>query len=315
MIFMEIDNPIVSVVIPTYNRAYLLRKSITSVLNQTYADFEVIIVDDGSTDKSEELIKSFEDNRIRYIKHDKNKGVSQALNTGIRSSRGKYISFLGSDDAWLPQKLEKELEIFQKSDSHVGVVYSGLWQIKNNKKKYVPSSRINKKEGNIHEEILLGNFVNGLSLIREECFEKVGLFDVNLLGLVDWDLYIRISKFYEFRFVDEPLIIAPLSDDSISINSAKIVNAYQLILEKHRDEFNLNENALASIYGFIGSWLCIDGKLREGRKYFIKSITLNPLDLKSHFALISTFFGSKGYKRFFEIHKELISAIYKEGLV
>lgn len=311
MIFMEIDNPIVSVIIPTYNRAYLLKKSITSVLNQTYADLEVIIVDDGSTDNSEELIKSFDDNRIRYIKHDKNKGVSHALNTGIRTSRGKYISFLGSDDVWLPQKLEKELEIFQKLNSHVGVVYSGLWQIKNNKKIYVPSSRINKKEGNIHKEILLGNFVNGLSLIREECFEKVGLFDVNLPGLVDWDLYIRVSKFYEFRFVDEPLIIAPLSDDSISVNSAKIANAYLFILEKYEDDFNQNKNALASIYGFIGSWLCIDGKLREGRKYFIKSIKLKPLDTKSFFALISSFFGSKGYKKFFEIHKELVSLVSK----
>lgn len=98
--------PTVSVVIPTYNRAHLVGRAIQSVLNQTYQDFEIIVVDDGSTDNTEEVVKSFNDPRIRYIRHDQNRGGSAARNTGIKMARGEYIAFQDSDDEWLPEKLE-----------------------------------------------------------------------------------------------------------------------------------------------------------------------------------------------------------------
>jgi len=115
----------VSIVIPTYNRAGLLSRTIQSVLNQTYQDFEIIIVDDGSTDKTEEVVKSFNSKKIFYNRHEENKGANAARNTGIKASRGEYIAFQDSGDEWLPQKLERQMKVFENASPEVGVVYTG----------------------------------------------------------------------------------------------------------------------------------------------------------------------------------------------
>ena len=135
------EKPTVSVIIPTYNRAHLIDRSIQSVLNQTYQDFELIVVDDRSTDNTEDIIRQFreKDKRIKYIKHDKNKGGSAARNTRIKNSVGKYIVFQDSDDEWFPEKLEKQMKIFETASLEVGVVYTGFWRIKDNKKTYIPT--------------------------------------------------------------------------------------------------------------------------------------------------------------------------------
>jgi glycosyltransferase involved in cell wall biosynthesis len=112
-------------VIPTYNRADFLPKAIQSVLNQTYRDWEMIIVDDGSIDKTEEIVKDYKEARIRYIVHKSNLGSSAARNTGIKNSRGEYIAFLDSDDEWFPEKISCQMNIFQKEDWKCGVVCTG----------------------------------------------------------------------------------------------------------------------------------------------------------------------------------------------
>ena len=191
---MSEKNPTVSVIIPTYNRVHLIRRAIQSVLNQTYQDFEVIIVDDGSTDNTEEVVKSFNDPRIRYIRHEKNKGAATARNTGIKAARGKFIAFQDSDDEWLPEKLEKQMKVFENTPAKVGVVYTGFWKIENNKKIYIPFSWVKQKEGNIHKELLKGNFVTTQSIVaRKECFKKAGMFDEKLPRFQDWELVIRLS--------------------------------------------------------------------------------------------------------------------------
>jgi glycosyltransferase involved in cell wall biosynthesis len=125
--------PKVSVIIPTYNRAGLLKRAIQSVLNQIYQDFEIIIVDDASTDNTENVIESFKEHRIRYIKHESNKGAAVARNTGIKFANENYIAFQDSDDEWLPEKLEKQMEIIEHASPRVGVVYTGYRRIIGNK--------------------------------------------------------------------------------------------------------------------------------------------------------------------------------------
>ena len=119
-------NPTVSVIIPTYNRAHLVDRAIQSVLNQTYKDFELIIVDDGSTDNTEDIIKEFQkkDERIKYIRHEENRGGSAARNTGIKAAKGEYIAFLDSDDEWLPIKLGRQISEFTNK-SKIALVYTG----------------------------------------------------------------------------------------------------------------------------------------------------------------------------------------------
>lgn len=140
------EKPTVSVILPTYNRAHLVGRAIQSVLDQMYQDFEIIVVDDGSGDNTEEIINGFTDTRIRYVKHQKNKGGSAARNTGIKLAKGKYIAFQDSDDEWLPDKLEKQMKAFKKASDEVGVVYTGFHRIKDGITYYVPSDDITKKK-------------------------------------------------------------------------------------------------------------------------------------------------------------------------
>ncbi len=120
-------NKLVSVIIPTYNRAKTLPRAIKSALSQSYKNIEVIIVDDGSTDNTEEIVKNYQDSRIVFLKHITNEGCAAALNTGISNVKGEYVAFLDSDDEWLPTKIEKQMVKFKYVDENVGVIYTNFF--------------------------------------------------------------------------------------------------------------------------------------------------------------------------------------------
>jgi len=151
-----VENPTVSVIIPAYNQANFIGKAIESVLRQTYQDFEIIVIDDGSTDNTEEITRGFKDKRVKYIKkYKKNRGISVARNIGIKTARGKYIALLDSDDEWLPEKLDKQINILQSESPEVGVVYSNLCYIDENGNNMNRKLRNSKKaEGYIYEDLL-----------------------------------------------------------------------------------------------------------------------------------------------------------------
>ena len=146
-----VKNPTVSAIILTYNRANLIEKAIKSVLKQTYQDFEIIVVDDGSTDNTGEIIRGFKDKRVKYIKkYKENKGSSVARNIGIKVARGKYIALLDSDDEWLPEKLDKQIKILQDGSPELGVVYSNSYYIDENGKNMNKLPNSKKVEGYIY---------------------------------------------------------------------------------------------------------------------------------------------------------------------
>lgn len=273
---VEIKNkPTVSVILPTYNRAHLIDRAIRSVLNQTYQDFELIVVDDCSTDNTKEVVKSFKDERITYIKHEKNKGAAAARNTGIKAAKGEYIAFQDSDDDWFPEKLKKQMKVFEMAQSEVGIVYTGFWRIEGNKKTYIPSYRVSQKEGNIHKQLLKGNFVTTQSVvIRKKYFEKLGMFDENLPRLQDWELFIRVSKYYKFKCIDEPLLNSYHTLDSISTDDEARVKALEIILAKHFEDFNRDKKLLSKHYFSVGILLCLNNEIKKGKDYLIKAAKL-----------------------------------------
>ncbi len=295
------NDPLVSIIIPTYNRGNLISKAIDSILTQTYKNYEIIIVNDGSTDNTKEVIGKYDEDKIKYYQHAQNKGAAAAINTGIKNSNGDFISFQGSDDIWLPKKLEKEMNIFKKSNEKVGIVYSGYWYFRNHKKIYIPSPKIKIKEGDIHFELLKGNFVSGLSLIRKICFEQVGLFDENLPNMEDWEFYIRISKHFNFKFVDEPLAIAYCTLDSESINYIKNLKSSELILQKHFESFNKNKELLAINYANLGLYAFICGEEKKCRKYLKKSFQYDLINFKCLFVYVLSFLGKKNYDIFLDV--------------
>jgi glycosyltransferase involved in cell wall biosynthesis len=204
---MKMDGkPAVSVIIPTYNRANLLGRSINSILEQTFTDFELIVVDDGSSDNTRELVESFNDPRIFYVRHEKNRGVSAARNTGIKIARGEYIAFNDSDDEWLPQKLDKQVTFFKdnKNSENLGLVLCEYILIGAESKQYrVPQlERINTRD-------MLSSFncqcgTPGLLLKRSVAGPEL-FFDEGLPAYEDLDIMARLSRICEIGCVPQPL--------------------------------------------------------------------------------------------------------------
>ncbi len=306
------NNPEVSVIIPTYNRAHLIKRAIQSVLNQTYQNFEIIVVDDGSVDNTEEVVKNFNNQKIRYIRYNENKGVAAARNTGIKATRGDYIAFQDSDDEWFPNKLERQMEVFKNVSPEVGVVYTGTWRIRNNERIYLPLFTGKQREGNICKE-LKENFVMPApaAIVKKECFNRVGMFEERLPRLVDWELWLRISKYYEFKYISEPLVTQYYTPNSISTDLNAYIEAHKLILEKHFEEFKKNKKLLAKHLLAIGTRLCLVGKTPQGRRYFLESFKTFPLNTKSLLAILISLFGSAFYNKITKLHLEIKKKISK----
>lgn len=273
-------NELVSVIMPTYNRAYIIRRAIHSVLNQTYTNFELIIIDDGSTDNTAEVVKSFNDSRIIYIKHARNLGIASARNTGIGISQGEYIAFLDSDDEWLPNKLREQLIAFEEAPSDVGAIYTQMENIGKGKITYL--HRKTPPEGNIHKHVLSGLPIYLTTLmLKRKYLEQAGTFDKGFVFADDWDFCIRLSKICNFRFVKTPLAIRYIVSDSISVNNPALPKELEKILNKHIDEIQKDRRMLAAHYFSLGNSLCLLNNLAEGRQYFMKAIKAHAFDIRA----------------------------------
>jgi len=192
----------VSVIIPTYNRMRPLEDAVKSVQSQTYRDFELIIVDDGSTDGTDRLIEKSAPDAV-YIRQE-NRGVSSARNRGILASKGKYIAFLDSDDRWLPEKLS--LQVGAMEEGHFVSHTEEIW-IRNGRR-VNPGARHKKHSGDIFLKSLPLVVISPSSvMIRREIFDDVGLFDEKLLAAEDYDMWLRITVSYPVHFIEKPLII------------------------------------------------------------------------------------------------------------
>lgn len=291
--------PKISVIIPTYNRVHLIRKAVQSVLDQSYQDFEIIVVDDCSTDNTEEAIREFQekDERIRYIRHKKNKGAAAARNTGIRAAKGEYIAFQDSDDEWLPEKIEKQMKIIKNSLPEVGVVYTDMWRIKEGKKRYFSSPKIMPEDKIVYKQALdyrVSNIGIGTALIRKECFDKVGIFDKKFPKLEDLELFIRLSKYYYFYHIEEPLVKYFYTDKSISSDLKGLIVARKLILKKYFKDIKKDNKILANHYLGIGAALCINDKIEKGESYFIKAFNIYP-NIKKDKKLLSRYYFNIGF--------------------
>jgi glycosyltransferase involved in cell wall biosynthesis len=196
--------PKVSVVIPTHNRADVVGDAIQSVIFQTFEDWELIVVDDASEDNTEEVIGSFKDQRIRYVRHEANRGGAAARNTGVRESSGDYIAFLDSDDRWMKKKLEGQVAVFRNNDEETGLVYTGLTREGEKTGQKCP-----KHEGWISEKLFLNNPVGSCSVavVKKNVISEVGGFDEELPSSQDKDLWLRISHRYKIRFLSGIYVI------------------------------------------------------------------------------------------------------------
>jgi glycosyltransferase involved in cell wall biosynthesis len=300
-------DPTVSVILPTYNRAHTVVRAILSVLNQTYQDLELIIVDDASTDDTRQVVAGFDDERIKYIRHEDNRGAAAARNTGIRASRGTYVAFQDSDDEWLPGKLERQVKAFEEASPEIGVVYSSFWLIRERRRSLRPSrirklsailpSKTRRLEGAIYHALLRGNFVTTHAVVRRECFDRAGPFDERLPRLQDWELWLRISKHYQFKHIDDPLVLVYHTPDSISADRSAIARAFELILEKHRETLQESAEFLAQYSYAMGDIACWSGELERGQSYLFRAVRLRPFNVMYWIAACASLLGCSAYTR------------------
>lgn len=220
----------VSVIIPTYNRAHLLYKSINSVLEQTVSPKEIIIVDDFSTDNTKEVVESFQSDKIKYIPNARLKGANGARNTGILMAKGNYIAFQDSDDIWLPTKIEKQVE-FMVENPEVDMCFCSLNLI-NSSRGMVPNRKIEPEE--MEHLLERGNFISTQTIFMKKEVAWNTLFDENLKRYQDWDFCLRVSKKYLVHHLDEVLVNVEIHNDSISSKVSEI-EALKQFFKKYPD--------------------------------------------------------------------------------
>jgi glycosyltransferase involved in cell wall biosynthesis len=309
------SNPKVSVVIPTYNRADTLPRAMDSVLNQTFQDFELIIVDDGSTDNTKRVVaeKKEKNNRTIYLKQ-KNQGAAVARNTGIKKSKGKYIAFLDSDDEWAPEKLEKQLRIFEVSDlSSLGFVGSnkiiyGLneyGEIVTKKNLYKDRFPHDKKRFTLEEFLSLHTPVSPTSaLILKKALLDVGMFDPECPPHEDYDLWIRLRKKYNFDTTWEVLAKYYDWDGGISNTTSSFRKAQvkEYMLKKHKNVYKRYPKAKSIILRKTGTEYILAGKKGKAIKYFLLSIRAKPLYFRNYFNLLISLLGERVYKKILNIY-------------
>jgi glycosyltransferase involved in cell wall biosynthesis len=220
----------VSVVIPSYNCMAYLPATLESILKQTFTDFEVLIINDGSTDNILEWLKKITDSRIRVISQE-NQGLAGARNTGIANSNGEYIAFVDADDLWAPTKLEKQVHCLEKNQE-VGLVHTWMLLI-DEKGKSTGRVLHSHAEGNAWKEVIVKNVIACPSvMIRRCCFEKVGFFEPSHNPVEDWDMWIRIASNYPLAVIKEPLAYYRQVPGSMSRNWQAMEEGFKLTIEK-----------------------------------------------------------------------------------
>lgn len=244
--------PVISVIVPVYNGEKTIKETVTSVLNQTFSDLELIIINDGSTDSTLDIVKPINDPRLKVFSYPKT-NQSASRNRGISHARGEYIAFIDADDLWTPDKIEAQYQALQDNPESA-VAYSWTDCIDESSQFLRPGSHVTIN-GNVYPYLLVVNFLeNGSNpLIRRQALEAVGQFDSSLLSGEDWDTWLRLAKHYQFITVPKSQILYRQSSQSASTNVLKLEAGSKKVIEQAFSQVPdslkpLKKRSLANIY-------------------------------------------------------------------
>ncbi len=280
------DGCLVSVIIPDYNQAHFIRDAIDSVLRQTYNDYEIIVVDDGSTDDSSVVVAEYGD-QVHYI-HQPNQGLSAARNTGIAASRGQLIALLDSDDAWLPDYLVTMVTALG-ANPQAGAAYAG-WQYMDSLGRDLPqsSTRVVAPE-EFRSTLAFGNFLvpSGV-LVRRQCFDEHGLFDTQLRAVEDRDMWLRIAETYPVVGVPQVLVRYRTHGENMTKDLARMETARRAVIAKHFGPEAAQPAAWLPMpqraYGGLYMRTALDhlqaGETQSARQYLLRAFVILPALLK-----------------------------------
>jgi glycosyltransferase involved in cell wall biosynthesis len=309
--------PKVSVIIPAYNAMVYLPETIANVLAQTFTDFEVIIVNDGSTDNIVEWQEQIRDSRVKLISQA-NQGLAKARNAGIKESQGEYLAFLDADDLWEFTKLAKQVEVLDAYPD-VGLVYSWVTYI-NQQGKSTGRTVCYQAEGNVWQELATKNLIEcgSVPMVRLACLEAVGTFDEQLSCLnigEDWDMWLRIAARYPFKVIPESLVYYRQLPGSASKNCELVAKSFRAVIEKAFADaplelLPLRNRSYGNFYLTLG-WKAIQSQAKDYKQasYCCSQALRHDFRLffsREYFRLriaiaIMQWFGADGYQKFIEI--------------
>jgi glycosyltransferase involved in cell wall biosynthesis len=240
--------PLISIVIPTYNRADTITRAIESVTAQDYPNLEIVLVDDGSSDNTESVIANLDAPGLRIIRHAENRGANAARNTGVREARGEFVAFQDSDDFWEPRKLSVQVAALQSHEADI--CFCAFERRSDGLVTRIPKPGYGIQPGcrNRFSELMRGSFISCQTLVvKRELLLAAGLFDEALPRLQDWELCLRLAKDHPIVYVDQALVRVDISEDSMSRQTDKYARAAELIFDKHRDDFRNHPEAAAML--------------------------------------------------------------------
>jgi glycosyltransferase involved in cell wall biosynthesis len=309
------QSPLISVVIPTYNRATLLSRAIRSVLAQSLQQFELLIVDDNSPDDTAAAVNAFGDERIRYIRHDRNRGSSGARNSGIRNARTEYVAFLDDDDEYLPHTLSETYEAFQRLPESVGYVIGGICVVKDSAQgeevlgeHFPPACNFAGREQNYLAFLRQIPFAtsNGVTF-RRSAFDTAGFFDEQLRAAVDRDIFIRFARYFDYFTIRKILVrVHKHVGAQLTDLSPKRVVAYEMIAEKHKEALRRHPKYYGDVLFTIGLKYYRCGEKVKGRRAFGQSIAKSPFQPKVFLNFLSfELFGMDSFQLRQQLHRTL----------
>lgn len=247
--------PLISVIIPAYNSEKTIRETLESVFKQTFSEYEIIIVDDGSKDRTLKIVSTIKDPRLKVFSYP-NGGISVSRNRGISHALGEFIAFLDHDDLWTADKLESQLAALQ-ANPQAGVAYSWTDLI-DESSQFIRECSRQKVTGNAYAKLLLANFLHTASnpLIRKEALIQVGGFDESVCGPEDWDLFLRLAADYDFVAVPRPQVLFRVNAGSASTNVSRQETESLKLIERAFERApeslqRLKKYSLANLYTYL----------------------------------------------------------------
>ena len=280
--------PTISVIIPAYNAERTILETINSVFQQSFSDFELIVINDGSTDRTLELLNTVKDTRLKIFSYP-NGGLSVARNRGIYLAQGEFMAFLDADDLWTEEKLELQLAAL-KQHPEAGVSYSWIYSMDEKGESCSPGLSFDFT-GNVYAPLLVNNFiVNGSNcLISRQAIESVGEFDPSVDGAADWDYWLRLAAHWQFILVPKYQIFYRASSAAMSVNVEYMEGCILKVTEKafqtapSEMQF-LKSQSLANTYRYLAYkyWIFVKGenKVKKSAEKLGKAICLYPPILK-----------------------------------
>lgn len=302
--------PRVTVLLTCYNHVAFVEEAYQSVLRQTIDDWEIIAIDDGSTDGTREWL-SRHATRATVIENESNLGTYGSLNRALQYANGEFVAVLNDDDVWAPEKLERQLLL---ADAHpeVGLVHTDGWFIDKEGERIAGSPLgfefPRTKTGNVLLALMYQNkIIASAALVRRQCFEQLGAFNVEYFGSGDWEMWLRIAEAFEVGYVDEPLTFYRVHGGNASHKLERIWQDDERLREWLRSRYRAYEEmaldprelraAMAHNEACLGTIYTLRGQPAKGRSAYRESIRLSPLRLKSYLRWAASFMTPRAFRR------------------